>query len=195
MKKTIAVFDFDGTLYKGDSFQDFSIFILGRLKFLSMIIKTSPYIIGWKLGLMSNGTAKEKLFSNLFKGMDYSYFLKKCEEFASHIRNNIKPETLYQLKQHKEANNIVCIVSASPMEWIYPWAREYGVDEFIGTGIEMKNGLITGKFSTPNCYGMEKVKRFSQIYPNRKEYTLWSFGDSKGDLALFNYSDHFVKIK
>ena len=41
--------------------------------------------------------------------------------------------------------------------------------DLISTELEVKDGKLTGKFSTPNCNGKEKVRRIKEKY-NLKLY-------------------------
>jgi phosphoserine phosphatase len=59
----------------------------------------------------------------------------------------------------------------------------------IATEPEIKNGVLTGRFSTPNCYGQEKKRRFLEKYPDRDRYILYVYGDSNGDKELLEMAD------
>jgi phosphoserine phosphatase len=59
----------------------------------------------------------------------------------------------------------------------------------VGTQIEIKDGLLTGRFLTKNCYGQEKANRILALYPNRSEYHLTAYGDSRGDKELLAFAD------
>lgn len=59
----------------------------------------------------------------------------------------------------------------------------------IGTKVQVVDGKLTGRFLTKNCYGEEKVRRLLEQYPNRKEYKLVAYGDSRGDHALLDFAD------
>jgi len=53
------------------------------------------------------------------------------------------------------------IASASPEALLAPVARRYGVEYLIGTRIDLQ----TGKLTSTNCKGKEKVKRLRQVLP------------------------------
>ena len=67
MKKTIAVFDFDGTLTKKDSFIEFIRFTFGTRALLFGLLLYSPLLILMKLRLYDNGKAKQKVFAYFLK--------------------------------------------------------------------------------------------------------------------------------
>lgn len=110
--------------------------------------------------------------------------------FSSEIDKIIRPKALEALKQHKKDGDRVIIISASIENWIKPWAEKIGADIVIATKIQTnENGLLTGKFLSKNCFGQEKANRLFELFPNRKEYTLIAYGDSRGDKELIEISD------
>ena len=60
----------------------------------------------------------------------------------------------------------------------------------LGTQIEVKDGLVTGRFLTKNCYGAEKVARLKKVLTkSRDQYEIIAFGDSLGDKEMLEYAD------
>lgn len=60
----------------------------------------------------------------------------------------------------------------------------------LGTKVEVDAaGCLTGRFSTPNCYGPEKVRRIEAVWPHREQYDVSAFGDSRGDKEMLAYAD------
>lgn len=51
------------------------------------------------------------------------------------------------------------------------------------------NDVLTGNFATDNCYGMEKVRRLKQKYPDRQKFKLVAYGDSSGDREMLDFAD------
>ena len=194
MRREIAVFDFDGTLYSGDSFIDFALFSQGRGRLLLAILKSLPVILAWKTGMASNGKAKQRLFRSLYGGMRYQDFLDACDAFSRSVSQKIRADVKEMLAERQASGAEVYIISASPSEWIVPWAEKNGVRRVIGTGLEVRDGVLTGNFSTPNCYGAEKVRRFSELEPERDGFMLWAYGDSKGDREMIAFSDRGLMV-
>lgn len=191
----IAFFDFDGTITKHDTFIEFAKFCLGRKKLYTAIFKNLIWLASWKIGLISNSEAKQRLFSSLYKGKHYDWFVKCGIKFKEVIDDDLNSEAISILKHHKEKQHTIIIVSASFPEWINPWAKENGVDMVIATEIEIdNNGIITGNFITPNCYGIEKVNRITKLLPNVFNVETWAYGDSKGDIQMLEMATHRMYI-
>ena len=126
--------------------------------------------------------------------MDKQRFIALCNDFEKIIDSRINKEVVDLLKHHIEEGHQVYIVSASPSEWISPWAKKTGVKEVIGTRLEYSEEKLTGNFASPNCYGPEKVKRFLEVEPHRDDYELISYGDSRGDREMFELSNRSVRV-
>lgn len=187
-KETIAVFDFDGTITKKDTLFDFIAFAKGRLKLYTGLIYLSPILILYKLSVISNEKAKEIMFSHFFKGDSYNSFKELGKKYAIRIEQLMYQDTKKELEKYIKDETKILIISASIKEWIAPWALQRGI-QVIATNIDVKHDKITGKFSSRNCYGIEKVNRLKKEYPDRKNYYLVAYGDSSGDKELLEYAD------
>lgn len=190
MKCTIAVFDFDGTLTQKDTLLEFIKFSCGSLRFFCGFILYSPILVLMKLKLYPNWKAKEKIFSYFFKGMRYEEFKDYGISFSELVESFKRNEIVNKLQGHISQGDEVYVITASIDDWVKPWCEKYGVKNVLGTRIEVnKDEIITGKFLTKNCYGQEKVNRLLQCVPNRDEYYLYAYGDSRGDKEILSFAD------
>lgn len=190
----ITVFDFDGTLTNKDSLQLFLVFAFGPFRYWLGIGALLPWLIGYKAGLMGSGPAKERLFRHFFKGMQVEEFNRLCLKFQEVLEKHIRTDILTRLHEARQAGHTVCIISASPENWILPWAGKQGVDCVLSTLLSTDHrGRLTGSFATPNCNGEEKVIRLLSAFPglknNRENYTLYAYGNSCGDKALIDFAN------
>jgi len=189
-KPIIAAFDFDGTITTKDTLLEFIRFSKGYLLFLFGFILYSPLLIAYKLKIYPNWKIKRKLFSYFFKGMKINEFNRLCEDFCRCSSEIIRPEAHKAIQAHINAGDSLVVVSASIENWVRPFAEKLLIPFVLCTGIEIdSNGCLTGNFSTPNCYGQEKVKRLLELFPQRENYYLIVYGDSSGDKELMNFAD------
>ena len=189
-KRTIAVFDFDGTLTTKDTLIEFIKYACGKRRLYGGFLLFSPLLVLMKLHLYPNGKAKEKVFSHFFKGWEYSRFKETGRRFAEEIEKMRNEPVIQKMNQHLRQAGRVYVVSASILEWVQPWCEAVGIDGVVATEIEVDaDGVVTGRFSTPNCYGQEKVNRFLQVEPDRKSYVLYAYGDSSGDKEMIALAD------
>jgi HAD superfamily hydrolase (TIGR01490 family) len=196
MKKRIYAFDFDGTLTTRDTLIAFIRYAKGTGAFVLGFLRHAHLLVLMKLGLYPNWKAKQKVFSYFFKGMSLGDFDTLCQRFAADNRQLLRPEGIRTLEQAGEEGADIVIVSASIDNWVKPFftnldglADNLPKITVLGTQIEIADRKLTGRFLTKNCYGQEKVNRILALYPNRSEYTLTAYGDSRGDKELLVFAD------
>ena len=185
MKKIVA-FDFDGTLTTKDTLIEFIRYACGTGAFVRGFLLYAPLLVLMKLGLFPNWKAKQKVFAHFFKGLTLDAFDCLCHNFVADNRHLLRPKGVMAIQQALDKGEEVLIVSASIDNWVQPFFPEVKV---VGTQVEVKDGLLTGRFLTKNCYGQEKVNRILALYPNRSEYHLTAYGDSQGDKELLAFAD------
>ncbi|MBE0499614.1 MAG: HAD family hydrolase [Campylobacterales bacterium] len=192
---TIAFFDFDGTITKDDSLLKFIRFVVGDGRFVFGLVVLSPVLVAYKLKLIPNYKAKQKMLSWFFKGMRKKVFLKVANEYSLvHIDKILRPKAMEKIAWHKAQGHQVVIVSASIDCWLRPWCEKNGL-ELIATKLEIKDDEITGKLLTKNCYGIEKANRIREQYDLARYNYIYAYGDSRGDREMLELADEkFYKI-
>lgn len=179
----IAFFDFDGTITKKDSLFLFLKFLVGKQRFYQGLLCNIHYLLGYVLGWISNASAKEKIVAYFLKGLSEDFLLQKSQDFLPILEKIIRKDALFRICWHQNQGDRVVIVSATFLCYLLPLAQRLEV-ECIATELGFQNGVVTGRFATPNCYGIEKVKRIKQQY-NLDDYRkIYAYGDSKGDKEM-----------
>lgn len=191
--KNVTVFDFDGTLTRDDTFISFSRHALGDKRFVLGLIKSFAWLVIWKLGIIKGDKAKEKLYSALFKGFSKREIMKKCESFSPQYRD----ELVEEINKRKKSGDKVYIVTASLDLWMEKISRDFDVD-LICTKTEVNSeDRLTGKFSTSNCYDVEKFKRLVEREGAKNRFYLTVYVDDPegGDHALYNHADDAIIVE
>jgi HAD superfamily hydrolase (TIGR01490 family) len=184
----LALFDFDGTITTKDSLEDFIQYAVGTPKYYMGLCVLAPMLIAYILKLVKNNIAKEKLIAHFFKGWNVDNFQKLSEQYSlEQIDKITRPKAMEKIKWHQEQGHKIVIVSASMECWLKPWCDKNSM-ELISTKLEIKENKLTGKFSTKNCYAIEKANRVKESY-NLSEYDcIYAYGDSRGDKELLELS-------
>ena len=173
------LYDFDGTIYDGDSGVDMMFFAIK--KYPKMIPILIWYGIKFLFKLIKKEEFKSKIFSFVKYVDDMDAFL---DEFWKKHEHKMK-DFWTSKKSHK--NDI--IISASCIFWLRPIAEKYKVKDLFGTEIDMKTGKVIGD----NCHGKQKVKVFYDRYPDAKIVKMYT--DSINDLPLIEESEEGILVK
>ena len=194
--RTLAVFDFDGTITRKDSFIEFIKFSCGKTMFFFGFFIHLHLLVLMKLHLYPNWKCKQKIFSWFFSGKTYSDFVIMGERFSQSSPCLFNKHTLQLIKSHQTKGDSLYVISASIEEWVRPICNNLGITNVIGTKVEVNDeGKLTGHFITKNCYGQEKVRRLLENEPKRQDYYLYAYGDSRGDKEMLDFADRGVLLK
>ena len=175
----INVYDFDNTIYNGDSTLDFYFYCLKKNPKIIFLIFIQIFgFIMYKLHIKNKEFFKEKffVFLNKFNNID-----KLVNDFWNKKEKNIKK---WYLNQKKDSD---VIISASPEFLLKPICNKLKVN-LIASDVDKKNG----KFKTKNCYGKEKVNRFKKEC-NKKIDSFYC--DSKSDRYIAKYAKKAYLVK
>ncbi len=189
MSSRIAFFDFDGTITTKDTLLEFIKFYKGTGYFYLGFLLYSPFILAYKLKLIPNYVAKQKVLQFFFKGEDIEVFQNKCNDFSDLVLPKLlRPKALKEIEKLQAANAVIVVVSASAENWIKKWASENDL-ELMGTKLSIAENKITGTIEGKNCYGDEKVYRIKQQYDLSSFEEIYCYGDSGGDTAMLRLAN------
>ena len=166
------VYDFDKTIYNGDSTLDFYKFSLKKNP--SLINYLPMQSIGcakYMFGMCSKLEFKEKFYSFLKGINDTDSFIN---EFWDKNQNKIKQ---WYLDSQKDDD---LIISASPTFLLNEICRRIGIKHLIASEVNKKTGVCEGK----NCYGEEKVVRLKEVFEDHKIEEFYSDSLSDAPLSL-----------
>lgn len=192
MSRPVAFFDFDGTLTYKDTMLPFLRMLRGTPRFSLDLLKVSPWLAGYGLGLVKNEQAKQILLKQSLGGILIDELHKQGSHFAQqHLPNLLRPDTLEHLRTHQRNGDCCVLVSATLNVYLEPWISNNHLDYCLSSILETDNeNKVTGQLLGGNCYGEEKVTRIKHLFekigtPSRT----YAYGNSKGDIPMLKFVD------
>lgn len=185
----LALFDFDGTISKRDSFLYF-LWTVNRVKMMGICVASVPGIISY-LAKRDSGTAlKERLLTKMFAGNELATLDEQAEDYCLRLLPDIIRDGFWPcLQRHKRDGDAIYIVSASPRFMLEPWCRHHHL-KLIGTELEIdSNGRVTGRLSGNNCKGVEKVDRIVAEINLGEFEKIYAYGDTTSDLPMLELAE------
>ena len=176
------VYDFDNTIFDGDSTYRFFRFCLRRHPRVTLYLPRIG-LAALKYYAFHRGTKTQ------FKERMYS-FLQVCrpaEDVALFWEKNLNRIKAFYLQTHENSD---VIVSASPEFLLKPLEDKLRIT-VIASRVSPADGKTTGE----NCYHAEKVRRFREIFPSEKIDTFYSDSYSDEPLALLADKAYIVDGK
>lgn len=175
------VFDFDKTIYDGDSTVDFWKYCLKNYPKTKKHLAHSA-VNGAKfiLGFMEKTAFKEDFYRFLSEIDDIDSALS---DFWSIHEQNIKQ---WYLDMQKEDD---VIISASPEFLLRPICSNLGIKYLMASKVDPK----TGKYDGENCHGEEKVRRYKARFGGAQIHEFYSDSYSDTPLAKLSFDPILVK--
>ncbi len=179
----MRVFDFDGTIYDGESSVDFFKYTLRRhpknFRYLPRVL----YMLSRYKRLK---VSSDELFCALERyGAE---FLKTIGDISSEIRS------FWDINEHKikpfylnDRRPDDVILSASPDFLINEAARRLGISTVIASKFDLERGKVIDL-----CYHTNKCERFRAVFPDAKIDEFYT--DSENDKAVFELADKVFMV-
>lgn len=169
----IDVFDFDKTLYRGDSTTDFWLFNIKRRPWLLLWLPCQMAgFIPYLLGIWSLAKAKQQ-FLSYFRFIDGERAVKRFWEKNGHKIND------WFCADFMERESVVA--TASPEFLVAPACEGRGIARIFGTRTDIRTGKIEGE----NCKGQEKLVRIGEVYPDFRIVRAFS-DNEKADFPMLS---------
>lgn len=179
------VYDFDNTIYDGESCLDFFFWLMKKdrslLKFMpKMLFAFAKY----KRGKVTVQEVFDKYapYVQRYIRKNPEIFSDTSEFWDSHIKN-IKP---FYSVLHKPDD---LIITASPEATVREICSRLGISNYICSLIDEETGRITRM-----CMRNEKVKAFFEEYPGQKIECFYT-DSPKNDMPLIEISEHAFIVK
>lgn len=176
--KVVNIYDFDGTIYDGDSSIDFYKFAIRKKWWLMFrVVPTSCAALLYFLKIKKKEYFKSKFFAFVKNINDIDDFVKQFWD------ENEKKIKAFYLEKHNDSDYVI---SASPEFLLKEIAKRLKFN-LVATVVNPK----TGKLESKNCYGTEKVEKVQDL--NLKVENFYS--DSLADEPMAKIAKHSFMVK
>lgn len=199
MQKPYALFDFDGTLIRGDSIVRFVRYARAKgLTGAGGLVRAALWAAAYGLRLATAERAKRASLSFLAgRAQDEVESLGRafCRE---ELIPRLYPRGVEELRKRHAEGAEVLLITASPAFYLEALKEELPIQRIIGTRLHVENGVYTGLIAGENCRGVQKPLRLAEdlaAHGDMVDYAAsWAYGDSAGDAPMLALCAHKVGV-
>ena len=192
-KKSLVLFDFDGTLCAIDSYSAFLKSVYPKHHFYRKCLGLLPEICGYYLGYYPAHLLRPKLSKAFLNGLELSHLEAKLENFTTKILQQLTPVVYQKLLWHRQQGHTIYIVSAGLDLYLSSIAQQLNVN-LICSQIKMTSTL-TGAYQSADCSNLEKVRRVKQVLDLSQFNCIYAYGNSDEDNEMLAIADHAWRVK
>jgi len=174
------VYDFDQTIYAGDSTVDFYLYCVRKHPrcLLALPVQAAAALRYW---LKKCG--KTEMKEGFYRFLRY---VPADEAFLRSFWKEHEGKLQQWYQKQRAADDVV--ISASPEFLLQPVCSRLNI-ALLASRVDVS----TGKYTGLNCHGAEKVRRFQEAYPQGEIENFYS--DSLSDAPLAAHSRHAWLVK
>ena len=187
----LAIFGFDGTIYRGDSMRDYARFLNPVKYYISLIKLLGPYI-QFLSGNGSRDQVKALFLQSNFAGYSEEELHEKGRQFFEKNRAKCYVSALNWIQTEQTNGTRLVILSGSCRPWLLPFAEHFNAD-LICTELEYdEHSKSTGKWKAKNLTGKAK-KEALKNYLKTIDQPIYSiaFGNQKSDALSGELADEY----
>lgn len=200
--RTVAAFDFDGTLSNRDTLVPFLMRVRGRRPVLGALAARGPRLARGAFDDHARRQAKESLLIATVGGLRVEELEPFARQYAEHLlATQLRPDRVARLRWHQEQGHDTVIVSASPELYLEPLGALLGCTAVIATKLEVdREGQLTGRIFQSNVRGPVKVELLSAWLAATagdpaETQRIYAYGDSDGDAEMLAMSDVPTRLR
>lgn len=200
-----ALFDADGTLYSaqmGRGMVEYARSHGRRLRAMRYYASLLPRLILRRLGKGDSEDFQRALIEGLgglIKGWDVAKGEQAFRWVAhDYLLSTRRADVLERLQEHQAQGHSVAIISGMLAPCLAVIGEELGVRDLIGTQVEIRAGVHTGRIVPPIIKGADKAKKTVEYFAGLGKDLDWSgsyaYGDSISDRGLLEMVGNPVAV-
>jgi phosphatidylglycerophosphatase C len=193
--RTVAAFDFDGTLARRDTVLPFLVAVCGPARVAVGVAAISPWLAGAAFDESRREEAKVRLLRRTLAGRSDVDVRQIGIHFADDVvARRLRDDAPDRIAWHRDQGHELVIVSASLTHYLDRVAERLGFDAVLATELEVgTDGRLTGDLVGANVRGPEKVHRLERWLDDESAF-VWAYGDSSGDRDLLARADRGIRL-
>lgn len=193
----LAIFDLDNTLLAGDSDHAWGEFMVEQdLVDAQYRRQNDQFLEDYRAGHLDVLRYLEFSIEPLSRYDPDALARLHTEFMQAKIRPMYLDKAASLLETHRKQGDRLLVMTSTNRFIIEPIVRELGIQEFMATELEMRQGWYTGRIIGEPCFQVGKVKRL-RTWLDRQQETMagsWFYSDSINDLPLLEWVEHPVAV-
>jgi len=186
----LAVFSFDGTIYRGDSMRDFARFLNPGRYYLSMLKLLIPNL-QLLFGATTKNALKAQFIEHNFTGYSKTALEEKGQLFFEKNSNKCYSSAVHWMEQERKQGTQILILSGSCRPWLQPFAAYFSAD-LICTELAYKDDTSTGQWTDQNLSGLAKKEALALYLQEQTDITYsMAFGNQDSDAIAGTLVDEY----
>lgn len=199
----VAIFDFDGTVYKKETFS----LLMNQLQahpvyhkhYTKFFISILPIYFLRKMKLypeMKMRSFMMKKYLDVFKGLSEEEIIAFYTEISQDMKEDFNEEVIARMQTHKDNNVHIMLVSGAFTPLLDAVLADLPIDEVIGTKIPFRDGLYDADGEIQHIQARRKNEKIFEALGDKQIdwNNSFAYGDSFSDLSVLELVGNPVAV-
>jgi fatty acyl-CoA reductase len=151
----VALFDFDGTILRDNSFHLLIRHQLGTG--IEAWFRLAPMLAARVVRLGTSRRLKNQVLRSYSGWSRTRLESLGCDLYQSRLRGNLYPQAIAELERLKSLDYRVCVISGAFDFMLAPFCREFGIHTWVGASVAYEGQTCLGRLETGEMRGNDKV--------------------------------------
>jgi phosphatidylglycerophosphatase C len=196
-RRSVAVFDLDGTLTWRDTLLPFLLSFLRRHPQRVMGLWRMPFaLLSFVAQGRDRGALKSRVIRMVMGGAARTDIDACADAFVDTLRprHRLRPAALAALEAHRTAGDHLVLLSASPDLYVPRIGRRLGFERTLCTELEWRADRLEGALRTANRRGAEKLRCLTWLRTQYPDLPIVAYGNSASDLDHMRQADRALLV-
>lgn len=200
----VALFDFDRTIYKYETFTLLMRFLENhptyQKRYKKFMRRLMPMYLMYKAGLTPEKKMRKKameIYLRTFEGATEDELRTYFRELGEEMGGDFNEEVLRRLHWHHEQGHKVLVISGAFDLMLEEVLKDFPIDSKLGTNVPLQNGRLEKVTELAHVHERQKIVRIEQdlqgIDVNWEES--YAYGDSIYDVDVLGLVGHPVAVQ
>jgi HAD superfamily hydrolase (TIGR01490 family) len=194
----VAIFDLDRTLIPGSSLvplarQLVRRGLVPRYRMAGAIVRNARFARSGADEVSAERLLAEAMIT--VAGLPTGQLREGVVTAAAEVTRSIRPAMRDVVRNHVVRGDFCVLLSSAPHELVDEVARLADLDLGIGTRVEVRNGLLTGRLDGPFCHGSGKLARLRDELRDLDMTIATAYSDAGSDLPLLEACGQAVAVR
>lgn len=199
----VAIFDFDGTVYKKQTFsvlmKQLQLHPVYHPHYNKFYMSILPIYIAYKLKLcpeMKMRSFMMKKYLDVFKGLSEEEIIAYYTEISQDMKEDFNEEVIARMLEHKKNNVHIMLVSGAFTPLLDAVLVDLPIDEIIGTKVPFKDGLYNPDGELHHVQAKRKNEEITKSLGDIQiEWdNSFAYGDSLSDVSVLEIVGNPVAV-
>jgi phosphatidylglycerophosphatase C len=159
------------------------------------LVRLLPMLVRFFVQRAHRGELKAAVLAAVLDGSSRAEIDAWTMQFVAElVAHGLHADAVAAIALHRRQGDALTLLSASPDLYVPAIGAALGFSEVVCTGLEWRDGRLTGALTTANRRGAEKARWLAELRRRQPRSKITAYGNSSADLEHLRLADRGILV-